>query len=303
MAFSTVGVGSTANDGTGDVLRTAFQSINQTINAANAGQFQGYKNQIINGTFSVAQRGTSFAAIASNAYAIDRIAMGNPGGTGVVTLSQEACTDADMAAIVGLTGYAPKHYLRYNQTTEASGGTPHFRHETESIGRFSGRTFVLSFAIRGSAAVQCELYVQRDTTTIASNVYAITTSWAKKEFSFTFPTITAAQYDDNLNVLFAVSALQSTPQVDYACVQLEPGTQATPFEHRPTQVELAMCQRYYQAKTVQTENGSRHIPLARMRAAPTVTVSAGSAASATDSGFELSHSSAASCNVTASSEL
>lgn len=303
MAFSLVGVGTTANDGTGDTLRTAFQSINQTINAANAGQFQGFKNQIINGDFSVAQRGTSFAAITSGNYALDRTAMGNPGGTGVVTMSQELCSDADMADITALTGFAPKHYMRWNQTTEAPAGTPHFRHETESIGRFSGRAAIVSFAVRGSASLTGAMFVQRGTTTIASTTYPITTSWALKTMAFTFPAITAAQHSDQLRVLLGPNPLQGTPTVDYACLQLETGAVVTPFEHRPAQLELAMCQRYYQAKTVRSENGSRHIALAPMRSAPSVTVGVGSAANITADGFELSHTTAADCTVTASAEL
>lgn len=35
-----------------------------------------------------------------------------------------------------------------------------------------------------------------------------------------------------------------------ANVQLEAGSSATPFEHRPYGVELAMCQRYYQTKLI-----------------------------------------------------
>ena len=35
-------------------------------------------------------------------------------------------------------------------------------------------------------------------------------------------------------------------------VQLEPGTVATPFEHRPYGAELALCQRYYEKGTFTT---------------------------------------------------
>lgn len=73
-------------------------------------------------------------------------------------------------------------------------------------------------------------------------------------------------------------------------IQLEIGGYATPFEHRDVEVELALCQRYYfrinePASTVivgagmitATNTEAIFIPLpVQMRAAPTVTVSAGS---------------------------
>ena len=86
-------------------------------------------------------------------------------------------------------------------------------------------------------------------------------------------------------------------------VQLIEGGFAVRFEHRPIQIERDLCARYYQAKTVRSENGSRHIPLAKMRSAPTVAVGVGSAANVTADGFELSHTAAADCTVTATAEL
>jgi hypothetical protein len=44
--------------------------------------------------------------------------------------------------------------------------------------------------------------------------------------------------------------------LDLAQVQLEPGTQATPFEFRPYGTELALCQRYYYTINSVAANGS-----------------------------------------------
>ena len=86
-------------------------------------------------------------------------------------------------------------------------------------------------------------------------------------------------------------------------LQLEEGTVGTRFERRPIELERRLCQRYYNSLTVQTQNGSRTVFLPKMRATPTVTVSAGSAANVTSDGFELSHSAAVACSVTADAEL
>ena len=61
MALSTIGVGSTANDGTGDPLRTAFQTVNTAITAVN--------NAVVVGTGTTTFKddsGTYGVAVASN---------------------------------------------------------------------------------------------------------------------------------------------------------------------------------------------------------------------------------------------
>jgi len=80
-------------------------------------------------------------------------------------------------------------------------------------------------------------------------------------------------------------------------VQLEPGTVATPFEHRPYGTELALCQRYYQTTTLglrvpQSDTGTNRansflFPVT-MRAAPTVNV--GSPANTWSTGPEITAS-------------
>jgi hypothetical protein len=44
--------------------------------------------------------------------------------------------------------------------------------------------------------------------------------------------------------------------LDIANVQLEPGPVATPFEHRPYDTELALCQRYYEFSRVSSFGGA-----------------------------------------------
>ena len=68
-------------------------------------------------------------------------------------------------------------------------------------------------------------------------------------------------------------------------VQLEVGSQATPFEHRSFGEELALCQRYFYQSSIYTDypafnyagSGITCIPLAvHMRAGPTITDQTGS---------------------------
>ena len=86
--------------------------------------------------------------------------------------------------------------------------------------------------------------------------------------------------------------------------QLEDGVQASALERRPLAVEELKCARYYQTKTLQSQNGARHVPLLPMRAAPVVAITGGpTAASITRDGFEMSHTAAVAAAITASAEL
>jgi hypothetical protein len=86
-------------------------------------------------------------------------------------------------------------------------------------------------------------------------------------------------------------------------LKIEPGRVATPFVMPLLADTTERAERFYQTKTVQSENGARHIALKKMRATPTVTVGVGSAGSITADGFELTHTSAAACTVVANAIL
>ena len=102
----------------------------------------------------------------------------------------------------------------------------------------------------------------------------------------TFVTSWAADAN-NTRVSDTTGWLESTsPEWYITGVQLEVGEQATPFEHRSYGDELRRCQRYYQEETVSWilgVEGTRNTKLpfphkVSMRAAPTSTLTGGSAA-------------------------
>jgi hypothetical protein len=116
----------------------------------------------------------------------------------------------------------------------------------------------------------------------------ITTSWQRYSFTATVPAPCT-----QLGVLFnatPVGTAGAADSVQIMGVQLEIGAQATPFEHRDIELELAIAQRYFfnipePASGVIVGAGMVagatseiiFIPLpVQMRAAPTVAVSAGS---------------------------
>ena len=320
MTLSTVNVGTTANDGTGDSLRTAFQTVNTAITAVNAfgtivsqsedlvditsinsGQIGGLRNRFFNGDMSLWQRGTSLS-LTTEQYGPDRwLLSGNS-----ATVTQQTFTPGQ----TDVPGN-PTYFVR--ATVAASGNKPNIGQKIEGVETFAGKEVTLSFWVKASTAlsgVYPRIYQQFGSggsstlVALAGGSIAMTTSWQKVTLTGTLPSVSGKTIGTGSGLW--VQCLRDVPLsgvIDLAAVQLELGGVATPYEQRPIALEQALCARYYQAKTVRSENGARHIPLTPMRVAPTVTVSAGTAGNITTDGFELTHTTAADCTVTASTEI
>jgi hypothetical protein len=121
-------------------------------------------------------------------------------------------------------------------------------------------------------------------------------------YTHTQITLLGSTFNNLVVFIWASTLLAQNETLDFT-VQLESGRSPSRHERRPLSLERMKCQRYEQRKTVQTENGARHIPLVKMRSTPIITASVGSAASVTPDGFELSHTAAASCDILADSRL
>jgi len=129
---------------------------------------------------------------------------------------------------------------------------------------------------------------QQGSTTPAANIaQPITATWTRYAFTATVPAGCT-----QLGVLFNATPVGTAGAADFVQVmgvQLEIGAQATPFEHRDIELELAIAQRYFfnipepasgvivgAGMVAGTNAEIIFIPLpVQMRAAPTVTVSAG----------------------------
>jgi hypothetical protein len=107
---------------------------------------------------------------------------------------------------------------------------------------------------------------------------------AGTSYQTTANTWTAGNYLASAN---QVNALDSTANnFKIALVQLEAGSTATPFEHRPYGIELALCQRYYwkgaaglgsgvgwyHGLTATVDSVGPPIPYPAMRATPSLTI-------------------------------
>jgi len=240
------------------------------------------RNFIINGAMQVAQRATSSTGVGAtnNAYpTCDRWEIETANSAGRATMTQEsdgpdgfanslklACTTAD-------TSVAADEVFRLQQVIEAQ------NLQSLAKGTSSAKQFTLSFYVKGNAAAtyNIEIYDLDNTRHICAS-FNVTTSWNRISLTFAGDT-TGAINDDNgggfqvgiylhegsnytsgtLATSWAsvsnanrsdsnnTSFFDSTSRTFFITgVQLEVGSEATPFEVRSFGDELARCQRYYQ---------------------------------------------------------
>ncbi len=259
-----------------------FRALKQRVNQLTTGMG---KNKIINGKMDIAQRGTSFPAIASGTYTLDRWVW-NAITTAVTTVSQQsdvpsanefqssfraAITTADTSIAVG-------DFATLSQLIEGY-----------NVRDLIGRTFTMSFWVRSSkTGVHC-LRVGNSTADrsyVAEYIVNAANTWEQKSITVSGGLITAGTWNWTsgigltVNWILAAGAtfqtssgawqtgnfLATANQVNcldtignifaITGVQLEAGSVATPFEHRPYGAEFALL-------TYSTINSSEMLPLFR----------------------------------------
>jgi len=242
-----------------------------------------FKNVLINGDMSIAQRGTSFSSISSGngTYPVDRF-RNNMDGAGTWTISQSTtvptgqgfaksvkydCTTADGSLAAG-------DFLILQQLMEGQ------NLQSLKKGTSSAESTTVSFWVRSNktGTYISELYDEDNTRNI-SKTYTISSAdtWEKKTITFDGDTSGALNNDNGasltLNFWLAAGSTYSSGtlntswnsntnanravgQVNLADntsnewyvtgVQLETGTSASDFEFLPTDVNTTRCQRYFQ---------------------------------------------------------
>ena len=254
-----------------------------TVNTSsiNGGQIGGRRNLIINGNFQCWQRNTNVTGLgtASGYFTADRWRI-NLGGAsaGRFTMSRTAgdpdgfnyglvinCTTAD-------TSIAADEQLRLNYRIEGQ--------DLQQLekGTSTAKAVTISFyaKVDGSATnFVVELQDSNNTRTI-SKMFTFTNTWTRYYWTVPGDTTGALNQDTsmsmtlnfwlhagsthtsgtlntswnartNANVAAGIHSLFASTSNEFylAGVQLEVGSQATPFEHRSFGEELALCQRYY----------------------------------------------------------
>jgi hypothetical protein len=226
----------------------------------------GFKNRLINGTFAVAQRGTSFASGANNndAYTLDRWYILSDGNDAIDVTQETSTVPTNGQFAIALDV----------ETTNKKFGIAQII-ENKNCNGAIGSTVTVSFQAKVSSTtkldnVKCAIVAWSGTAdSVTSDIIS---AW---NVEGTNPTLIAnATYENtpaNLNVTTNYATYSVSGAVDTAStkniivfiwsdvtdttagdflyitnVQLEVAPSATSFDYRPFGTELALCQRYYE---------------------------------------------------------
>ena len=243
----------------------------------------GVRNLIINGDMRIAQRGTSVTGVTGgNNFVADRF-MWQVGTAGTWTLTQDtdvptgqgfansmklACTTANASLSAGSYGLFLQR-IEGLMLQHLKKGTSSAEKLTVSFWIKSNKTGTLQSNLRDV-----------DNTRLIGKEFTISVAdtWEKKTITFDGDTSGAFDNDNGLSVQWEIwfvagsdysgsgsvptawEALDNTDRyanptinladstsnyINITGVQLEVGTEATPFEHRPYDMELQRCQRYF----------------------------------------------------------
>lgn len=213
-------------------------SENPVVSKLNGGPLAGFRNRIINGNFSVWQRGTAFTSTAGTTYTADRWAVADAGAGLAVAYGSEA--GVNFIKKTGAAGHTTGWFLQ--------------RIESDNCIDLVDKTITVKANVYSSVpltTVQFSLHypTAKDNFTTITTIGAFgTTTHSGSGWVTISATINnlPAGVANGLALFIEHSALTSG-EVRIAKVQLEEGEVATPFEFRYIGTELDMCKRYYEA--------------------------------------------------------
>lgn len=210
------------------------------------------KNKLINGSCRVWQRGTSIFVGNLETFTADRWAAtadATGAGAGIATVSRQAFTDGQTDVPSD-----PAYFLRWAQTTQATAGQPMLVQKLEDVASLAGAFATFSFYGRADAnSLITVRLVQRfgsggsADVIVGSLALPITTLWTRQKYSIAIPSLLGKTIGagSSLRLELLLPSVQ-TFTFDLANLQLEPGTNATPFEIRLPGLEYALAARYYE---------------------------------------------------------
>ena len=242
-------------------------------------QIGGRRNIIINGAMQVAQRGTS--STSSGRYTLDRFEAIATFGEATVTQSQDSTSPDEFGKsykiAIGSTGETvgttEQQYIRYKIEGQDLQQLKHGTSSAESMtlsfyvrSSVTG-TYAISFYSNDSNKNHVKTYTvdsantwERKSVTVSGNTsdafdndnaVSLSIHWMLTQGSNylgdnsslnTWVTYGNTNFAGNVNTAFGTNA---NATFFLTGVQLEVGSQATPFEHRSFGEELALCKRYF----------------------------------------------------------
>ena len=263
---------------------TAAKITDSTITAAKlaSGTVQNqsaFKNIIINGDMSQAQRGTSFTSVSDTAYHLDRFQLYMQNESSVYTVTQESDAPSGLAKSLKLDVTTADTSVASNEEVKLVHKIEGQNLQNIAKGTADAKQITLSFYVKtNKTGLYAVKLFDADNSRDCSGSYTVAdTNWNR--YTITFPVDTTGTFDnDNARSLeiqwwlVAGSAVQggslntawrsnadsgsATGQINFAdstsndwqltgC-QLEVGTAASDFEFLPYGVNEIRCLRYYQ---------------------------------------------------------
>ena len=224
------------------------------------------RNLVINGAMMVSQRATSVSSQTGAGYkTIDRIYTNASGS--IYNQSQQTVT------VGGETGLPTQFtkFLRHDVTT--SNDNAHFYHKIEDVASVPEGTVTLSFYAKGTTPTGGLAFAayqnfgtggspSSEVAITISDTVTLTSTWQRFSVNITVPSITGKTLGTNGNshFYFGIGQMANTStnayQLDIIGLQLEVGSEATPFEHRSFADELARCERYFQTYSKRNWQGT-----------------------------------------------
>jgi hypothetical protein len=249
----------------------------------NVGMTVGYRNRLINGGFNINQYGGTASNTSASAYYVDRWKWDQDSGV-TAQVSIQTSTSSPPA---GSGSYVTLTNLK--STSVVTGSYTFFHQYVEAnnvsdlqFGTSNAKTITVSFWVKSSLT---GLFGGGIRTGGAANLsypfsYTITTANTWQYVTITIPGPTTGTWNTSgtgtgMDVMFSLGSGTTYTGVPGAWVaanlvgangetawittngatfslsgvQLEVGTQATPFDYRPYTTELQLCQRYYYRNT------------------------------------------------------
>ncbi len=223
------------------------------LTSVNGGAFAGERNTIINGDFSVWQRGTSFIGDMQGRFIADRwLTSGSP-AIPVNTMSAERVDvtpgEAASEAAVRLT------------RLDAACLDIQLRQKVESVYTLAGRPATFSFRARASASMTMLILLQQwfgsggsPARSVASSTVSVGTVWETYSVTLDFPDLTGMTIGAGSHI---VALLRGLPAVngwlEVTDVQMEEGTRFTGLAKRLPGTELAHCRRFFRRYATQQD--------------------------------------------------
>ena len=244
----------------------------------NGGQIGGSRNMIINGAMQVAQRGTSIAVSSALVYTLDRFAAENDTTTMTATQASDAptgfeyslkLTNGTGATATGTHINRIRYALEGYDTNQLEIGTANAKKVTLSFHVKSSitGTYIVSFLDSGndngypaSYTINSANTWEKKTITLTMSDYGSWVGSSTNAINLILHWDLGSGPDRDLSNLNAwndgsANDFSHSSQTEWVGttgstfyltgVQLEVGSQATPFEHRSFGEELRLCQRYY----------------------------------------------------------